>query len=154
MAWLWTIHPKMTKLIYFFNRVRSYAYKLMALASLQLAHNKQTHLFHSSRQEGIQSNIFLISPQKHDEQHTKKALIQFVDNVGPNQCVHLCSLIWAFFVRRHILQYIHILHWVCKGTTKAQISLRLCAGWSGPVLSTNYMRAFFMRCASYIVGTH
>ena len=33
---------------------------------------------------------------------------------------------------------------------KAQICLRLCAGWSGPALSANYIKALFVRCASII----
>ena len=35
-------------------------------------------------------------------------------------------------------------HWFCKQTTKALISLRLCAGWSRPALSANYIRALFV----------
>ena len=45
----------------------------------------------------------------YDEQHKKKALIQFEDYTGPDQHVHLISLILAFSVRRHILQYSLIL---------------------------------------------
>ena len=35
----------------------------------------------------------------------------------------------------------------CKRTKKAQISLHECAGWSGPALSTNCIRALFVHCA-------
>ena len=38
----------------------------------------------------------------------------------------------------------------CKRTTKAQISLRKCAGWSGPSLSVKYIRALFVHYASNI----
>ena len=41
------------------------------------------------------------------------------------------------------------IHWLCKRTTKAQISLRISAGWSGPALSANCIRTLFVRCASY-----
>ena len=35
--------------------------------------------------------------------------MQFADKVGPDECAYLCSLIWAFSVRQHILQYSLIL---------------------------------------------
>ena len=38
--------------------------------------------------------------------------------------------------------------WVFKRTTKALISLCLCAGWAGPTLSANCINALFVRCAS------
>ena len=38
----------------------------------------------------------------YDVQHMKRALMH-IENVGPDQCAHLCSLIWAFSVRGHIL---------------------------------------------------
>ena len=41
----------------------------------------------------------------YDEQRTKRALNQFADKVGPDQYAHPCSLILAFSVRQHILQY-------------------------------------------------
>ena len=50
-----------------------------------------------------------------------------VNSEGPDGRTHLCSLIWTFSVRRHI----HIfcsMHIFCKRATKAQISLRICAG--------------------------
>ena len=34
----------------------------------------------------------------YDTQRTKRAHMQFADNVGPDQHAHLCSLIWAFSV--------------------------------------------------------
>ena len=40
------------------------------------------------------------------------------------------------------------IHGFCKRSRKAQISLRKCAGWSGPALSANCIRGFFMCCAS------
>ena len=39
----------------------------------------------------------------YDEQHTKRALMQFADNTGPDQPAHWRRLIWAFVVRLHIL---------------------------------------------------
>ena len=41
----------------------------------------------------------------------------------------------------------YTIHWFCKRATKALNSLRKCAGWSGPTLSANYIRAFFVHCA-------
>ena len=70
--------------------------------------------------------------------------MQFAASIGPDQDVHLCSLIWEFSVHWHILQYP-----LCKWTMKAQISLRLYAGWSGPALSANNTRALLVHCASY-----
>ena len=63
-----------------------------------------------------------------DAQRTKKALIQFMNNVGLDQHVHLCSLILAYSVRLHIYFF--------------------CAGWSGCALSAIWIRALFVRCAS------
>ena len=40
------------------------------------------------------------------------------------------------------------IHLLCKLTMKDLISLRECAGWSGPSLSANSMRAFFVYCVS------
>ena len=39
------------------------------------------------------------------------------------------------------------IHRFCKRATKAQISLRKCAGWSGPALSANCIGPLFVRCA-------
>ena len=41
-----------------------------------------------------------MSTKTYDAQHRKRALMQFADNVGPDQCVLLCSLILAFSVCR------------------------------------------------------
>ena len=41
------------------------------------------------------------------------------------------------------------IHWFCNRTTKAMISLRECAGWSGPALSANCISVLFVRFASY-----
>ena len=54
--------------------------------------------------------------------------MQFVDNVGPDQCEHPCSLIWVFTVHRNILQYPLI---------------RLQLGKA-------YILALFVCCASYV----
>ena len=69
----------------------------------------------------------------------KTAFMQFADNVVPDQCAHLCSLIWAFL----FVNIYYSNHQFCKQTTKALISLCLCAGWSGLVWSPNCIRASF-----------
>ena len=66
----------------------------------------------------------------------EKALMPLADNVGPDQRAYLCSLIWAFSARRHVLQYPLIMQAGNEGpdqpalmqrlTTQSQISLR-CA---------------------------
>ena len=43
----------------------------------------------------------------YDAQPVKRALMSYADSKGPNQHVHLSSLIWAFSVCQHILQYFH-----------------------------------------------
>ena len=43
------------------------------------------------------------------------------------------------------------IHWFWKRTMKALISLRLCAGWSGPALSANCIRVLFVACASFVI---
>ena len=40
-----------------------------------------------------------LSEKLYDAQCRKRALMQFVDNAGPDQPAHLRSLIWAFVVR-------------------------------------------------------
>ena len=80
-----------------------------------------------------------------DAQRTKRTIMHFADNVGLDQRAQLCSLIWVFSVSWHLTQCPLIL----KRTTKAQISLRLCAGWSGPALSANYITGLFVRCAPF-----
>ena len=47
----------------------------------------------------------LLCPQgnTHNAQGTKMALMQFADNVGQDQCAHLCRLNREFSVRRHML---------------------------------------------------
>ena len=47
--------------------------------------------------------FFFSTKNTYNVQHMKRALMQFVDNVGPAQHAHLCSLIWAFSVSQHIL---------------------------------------------------
>ena len=41
-------------------------------------------------------------------------------------------------------------HWFWKRATKALISLRKCAGWSGPALSAKCIRALLVLCASTV----
>ena len=77
-----------------------------------------------------------------DAQRGKKALIPFTNSQCLDERAHPCSLIWTFSVCRHI-------HWFCKRTMKAQISLLKCTGWSRPLLSANCIQAFFVHCASF-----
>ena len=41
--------------------------------------------------------VFIKSTQ-YDVQHTKRALMQYIDKAGPDQPAHLHRLIWAFIV--------------------------------------------------------
>ena len=41
----------------------------------------------------------------YDAQHEKKALIPYANSKRPDERAHLCSPIWIFSVRRHILLY-------------------------------------------------
>ena len=59
--------------------------------------------------------------------------------------MRICA-VWSWhslFIDMH-----YNVHWSCKRTMQALISLRICAGWSGPALSANCIRAIFVRCAS------
>ena len=40
-----------------------------------------------------------------DVQRGKKVLMPYANSEGPDERVHLCSLVWTFSVRRHILEY-------------------------------------------------
>ena len=80
-------------------------------------------------------------PTTYDAQLTKRALMQIADNIGPDQRVHLCSLIWAFNVRRHILQYPQIL-WANNDGPNQPAFLH-CP-------QINYKRALFMHSTSYV----
>ena len=64
---------------------------------------------------------------------------------GTDQNTHRLSLIWVSL----FVDIYYSIHWFCKWTTKALISLRIRSGLSGPVLSANYIPASFVRCASY-----
>ena len=69
----------------------------------------------------------------------KKALMPYANSKCPDERAHLCSLIWTFAFRRHILQYPFILQ-ADNG----------CSGWYRPSLSANYIRALFVHCTYYI----
>ena len=43
------------------------------------------------------------------------------------------------------------IHRFFKRATKTQISLHIYAGWSGPALPANCIKALFLHCASYVV---
>ena len=51
--------------------------------------------------------------------------MQFADKVGPDECAYLCSLIWAFSVRQHILQYPPILKVDNEGLDQPVLLCRL-----------------------------
>ena len=62
--------------------------------------------YHLVTRQWLRSSVCdLENVTTYDAQCMKLALMQFADNVGPDQTVHLCNLIWAFSVSRHILQY-------------------------------------------------
>ena len=48
----------------------------------------------------FEKNLFAIC-----EQHGKKALMPYAYSEDPDKRDYLCSLIWTFSVRRHVLQY-------------------------------------------------
>ena len=81
----------------------------------------------------------------------KKARIQFADNVGPDQLVH-SPAVWS--EHSLFIDIYYSIHWLCKWTTKALISLPLCAGWSGPALYTNCIRVIFVLYASLEAASH
>ena len=56
-----------------------------------------------------------------------------------------CAYLHSLFV-----DVTYSINWVCKRTTKVQISLRICAGWSRPVLSAKSTCALSVRRASYL----
>ena len=65
-----------------------------------------------------------------ETQLTKKALIQFADNIVPDQHIHPCSLMLAFSVRRHILQYPLILYADNEGPDQPVIMLMRRLIWA------------------------
>ena len=73
--------------------------------------------------------------------------MQSEDNIGPDQRAHLCVVYSGHFM---LFDIYYSIHRYCKRTTKVLISLRWCAGWSGPALSANYIKVPFVRCASYV----
>ena len=82
----------------------------------------------------------------HDTQCTKKAYMQFADNAGPDQPVHLRRLIWALIVRLQS-EYCSL----CGQTKNVQIRLHGCVHLSGPLLFACGTRAFFPHCTSHVV---
>ena len=78
-------------------------------------------------------------------QCTKKTLMQFANNAGPDQPAHLRRLVWAFVVRlqnQWILQYM----WTnreCPDQTALVRTLALRCSHYG-------IRSFFPRCASKV----
>ena len=94
--------------------------------------------------------MFFLFMKIYDEQRTKRVLMHL-----RTRYVQICMCIWAVWSGHSLLVDIHYsIHWFCKWTMKAQISLRLCTGWSGPALSANYRRALFWCFTSYVVCTH
>ena len=80
----------------------------------------------------------------YEAQCGKKVLMPHANSEGPDERVHPCRLIWTFFVCIY-----YSIHWFCKRAMQALISLRKCAGWSGPALSADSIRDLFVCCASY-----
>ena len=44
-------------------------------------------------------SVYFFADKTSDAQFTKRALMQFADDTGPDQPAHLRRLIWAFVVR-------------------------------------------------------
>ena len=49
--------------------------------------------------------VCVIDHNSYDAESEKKALMLNANNAGPDERAHPCSHIWAFSVRRYILQY-------------------------------------------------
>ena len=71
--------------------------------------NTKTMEYTWSRTDDVIKDSSLLTKDEvqvlYDAQHTKRALMLFGDNIGSDQHAHLCSLILAFSVCQHILQY-------------------------------------------------
>ena len=86
----------------------------------------------------------------YDTQRWKRNLVSYANSKGLDLCcLHMTQD--SFWMRIRAVWSEHSLfvdiyysiHWFCKRTTKAQISLRECKGWSWPALSANCIRAHF-----------
>ena len=77
----------------------------------------------------------------------EKALQPYANTEGPEDRAHPCSPIWTFSVCHKY----YSIHWFCKRTMKALISMRERACWSGPVLSAKLHVPFF-RCISFVLS--
>ena len=64
---------------------------------------------HIATDKSIQKINYNYSKKTYDAELTN-ALMHFAVNVGPGHSVHLCSLIWAFSVHLHLLQFPLILY--------------------------------------------
>ena len=101
------------------------------------------------------------APKKDYNQTTRTRMLVSIFAVRTCPSVRLLYVIcewgvWACAHRavlsEHSLFVIYYsIHWYCEWTTKALISLRECAGWSGPMLSSNCVRALFVRRAWYVL---
>ena len=74
----------------------------------------------------------------------KKALMPYRNSKGLDEYEHS---VWSGHFLLVDINYSS--HWLCKRTTKALISLRISAGWSGPALSANCIMALFVCCTSF-----
>ena len=72
--------------------------------------------------------------------------MQVADNVGPDKRAHLCSLTWAFSVRRHILQYHLILYADNEGPDQPAHKRRLIRA----CVVRKLQKGPFVCCASHI----
>ena len=77
--------------------------------------------------------VVIVPPWVFDAQRTTRDLMHFADNVGPNQRAHLCSLIWAFSVCRHILQYPLLMRRLIRACVVCKLH-----------------KGLFVRCASFL----
>ena len=87
----------------------------------------------------------------------KKACMLYANSECPDVRAHPCSLIWMFSVRRHVLPYPFVLKEDNEGQDQPAQMRRLirafvvkCAGWSGPSLSSNCIKALFVHWASHV----
>ena len=87
-------------------------------------------------------------------------MIHLICNMEKRPLCHVRTAKVQMSERIHAVWYWHSLfidiyysiHWFCMRTTKVQINLRKCAGWSGLALSANCIRTLFMHCASFVTS--
>ena len=55
--------------------------------------------------DNLRFTITTLSIEIYDAQRGKKALMPYAKSKGQDERAHTCSLVWAFFVGHHILQF-------------------------------------------------